>query len=697
MITKKIFLTTSSFLLTVCLTACAGYNFSQSRFQSKPVNYSAFTNLATNVSSLTSPIFASVDAQGDTLVTYQIINVIDKEIKKKINNTRFLITSFKKKNEAKMVNNKKIPKLEVISKSEDLSTYEINNKDLVYLHALSVEQIAFKEFSSNNLVASYGDKINDKVKVIQSSIQKTAEEPIDKTAVENKNEIINEESKVQIAENEIEDEEIVMFDYSNKNKEPVVAKTIDQRLYERPLSSTVKNVITREIGKEAAVNQNIKSKSTNTQKEIPASIDLDNQENNLEVKENEGDDYPKDITKKNNIYDEKALNTFVASEREAVEQVNTHFTIKAKEINLNTHKNKTAYSFEFIPDYERTERANDQSNGEINLEYSLSGDLNTQTGLLQSAGMISTRIELNLGNTKAIEIPLLNEEGIQLFLQKMGLSIEGNLILLAINNSIIDTEIDSTFAKRLFFDKDFKNLKSSTDAEYVMYAGVKNGNILIRYLLDNKESAQKIVYVGEGEMYFEDASFIKGYRETYTLSTRNILGHKNKELVIKGSDINFFNTNIEAKKKALNAYEIKIPTTTLGMRKYLEFKHLKDNIFVGATKETKIEIPENNFIAKDLELNQIDSLKDRCLVQINLSKDVKEIKANGKNRSGEMLIETSFLDSDGEFSRESDLAKNAFLVGDLEGQFSVRLDYTDGTTEFLKTFCSEGTYLVEQL
>ena len=96
-------------------------------------------------------------------------------------------------------------------------------------------------------------------------------------------------------------------------------------------------------------------------------------------------------------------------------------------------------------------------------------------------------------------------------------------------------------------------------------------------------------------------------------------------------------------------------------------------------------------------MNQIDSLKDRCLVQINLSKDVKEIKANGKNRSGEMLIETSFLDSDGEFSRESDLAKNAFLVGDLEGQFSVRLDYTDGTTEFLKTFCSEGTYLVEQL
>ena len=37
------------------------------------------------------------------------------------------------------------------------------------------------------------------------------------------------------------------------------------------------------------------------------------------------------------------------------------------------------------------------------------------------------------------------------------------------------------------------------------------------------------------------------------------------------------------------------------------------------------------------------------------------------------------------------------IVGDMEGQFNVKLDYTDGSTEFLKTFCSEGSYLIEQL
>ena len=97
-------------------------------------------------------------------------------------------------------------------------------------------------------------------------------------------------------------------------------------------------------------------------------------------------------------------------------------------------------------------------------------------------------------------------------------------------------------------------------------------------------------------------------------------------------------------------------------------------------------------------MNQVSSLKDRCVVQLNLSKDLRDFKVNGKNRSGEMYVETTYLDIDGNFSKDSfEKAENAFIVGDLEGQFSVKLDYTDGSTEFLKTFCSENTYLVEQL
>ena len=198
-------------------------------------------------------------------------------------------------------------------------------------------------------------------------------------------------------------------------------------------------------------------------------------------------------------------------------------------------------------------------------------------------------------------------------------------------------------------------------------------------------------------MYFEDPEFLATKRETYNFTTRNLLGQKRKELIINGEAITYFNTNNTAKKKALNAYDIKIPTLTSGMRKYFEFKHLKDSIFVGTSSEKEIEIPGYDFIAKVLEMNQISNIKDRCVVQVNLSKDLREVKTSGKNRSGEMFVETSFLDKDGNFSNESEMSEKIFVVGDQEGQFNMRLDYTDGSTEFLKTFCSEGAYLVEQL
>ena len=63
-----------------------------------------------------------------------------------------------------------------------------------------------------------------------------------------------------------------------------------------------------------------------------------------------------------------------------------------------------------------------------------------------------------------------------------------------------------------------------------------------------------------------------------------------------------------------------------------------------------------------------------------------------------MFAETSFLDVDGNFSKDnSELAEKVFVSGDMEGVFNARLDYTDGSTEFLKTFCSEGSYIIEQL
>lgn len=645
------------------------YAFSIEKEKAQQINYSAFINLAKNISEISKPAtILSSSAVEDTHITTDIIHVIDGEISRKIASSKIRSHIINRVKPTRVAVNK------IKTTSEDLTAFEINNSELISLYGISTEKVATTKLEELNWVAINSDTVIDEVSAEQAS---TEIAPV----------IADEVSTTQPAP-EKNDEEMVMFDYSDKAA-PVVAeapKTIDQKLYERPISNVVKNAISREIGSTPAA----KTLKQAEPKEVDdKKIDLNSEDNIIY-------DYSNTDTVKKI---ESATSAFAALAPEKEQGVETQFILKAKEINLSTQKQRQARSFEFVPDYDRSERSDDQGSGEIGFGYSLTGAMNTQTGIVHAVGMIPTRVELNLEGRASFEVPLINEQGIQKFLEKEGLSVEGNLLMLSIDSSIKDTEIDSNYAGRFYFDKKFKVLTNGpVGASFVLFAGVKTGNILVRYLLNNKETAQKIVYVGDGEMYFEDAEFIASEREVFELTTRNLLGQKRKELIIDGSLINFFNTSISAKKKALSAYEMKIPTMPSGMRKYLEFKHLKDTIFVGSSNVKEIEIPTNDFIEKVLEVNQVSSLKDRCVVQVNLSKDVREIKANGKNRSGEMYIETNYLDKDGNFSNENfESASSMFMVGDQEGLFSVRLDYTDGSVGFLKTFCSEGSYVVEQL
>ncbi|MGZ3790264.1 MAG: hypothetical protein ACXVLQ_17155 [Bacteriovorax sp.] len=698
MITKKTFVTTSSLFFSAILLSQI-YSFSNAKSHSQEINLEAFSNLSENIKSIsTNTDKISSTRNEETVVTNDIIKVIDNELTQKIKKTRYSLHSIK----AKMAKAKMMaavahapqiaPAIERALDKDDLSAYEINNKDFINLYAIEADFKEYSKFASIALSPSYNEEMKDEVVVAQASTEVAPSAPIEADEVKT---IQPATTRNEIAEDikESKDDDMVMFDYSAKKAEQPVAKTIDQKLYERPLSETVKNAISREIGS-APIKR---LEPVNTQRIAPAEkTKIDDQEIDLNSEENTVYDYTKENGQKAVNTQKSEEDAFLAPQLTSTHE--TQFVLRAKEINMNTHKVRQANAFEFVPDYDRAERMNDQASGEISFGYSLSGEMNTQTGVVQAQGMIPTRVELSLVASKGLEVPLINEEGIQKFLQKQGLSIEGNLLMIAIDPSITDAEIDSQFGQKFFFDQNFKALSSMSGASYVLFAGVKSGNVLIRYLLNNKESAQKIVYVGDGEMYFEDPSFINSTRETFTFTTRNLLGQKKKELILDGNDISYFNTNITAKKKTLNAYEIKVPTLVSGMRKYLEFKHLDDSVFVGSWNERDIEIPGNEFIGKVLEMNHVSSLKDRCVVQVNLSKDLREMKANGKNRSGEMFVETSYLDKDGNFSRDSaEMAEKAFIVGDMEGQFNVKLDYTDGSTEFLKTFCSEGSYLIEQL
>lgn len=463
------------------------------------------------------------------------------------------------------------------------------------------------------------------------------------------NEIINDEVSV----GQSATDEMVFYDYKN------VTKNSPEKTFDGKISKTVQAAIERELGK--------KQRSKISEQERMPEKALDKSESFLEI------------------------NEIKISPRE--------FLIHAKEINIHRLKKEKLINFEFVPDYDREERIFDEGSGEVKLQYSLAKNTGTQTGVLQAVGLIPTRVELNLSEEQ-IEVPLLNEEGIQKFLERKKTDVHGNLLLVAMNQQIQDVEIDSEYQYKLYLSERFKLMEGIEGASYVFFMGVKTGNLMLKYLLENKTSTQKIIYIGEGEMFYDSPSFKNDDAswEVYTLTTRSLLGKTVKELNIDGDDVSLFGTKKFAKKRALNAYELKMPTMVSGARNYLELNHLSKALFVGTAEDTDLEIPSIGFIEKALEVNDLKEMGTHCLLQINIEKDPAHIRAAGKNKNGEMYLETSFLDRDGNFSREnSERSEKIFVTGEMEGLFGVRIDYTDGTSDFLKTFCSEGSYLMEQL
>jgi hypothetical protein len=599
----------------------------------KEIDLSAFANFANNIGEIVKTNEASLIIE-DNRITANIIKTIDKEISKKIARNIHIQKLAKKD-----LQHEVLPQIHIAE-----SSIEINNSALIELYGISSDRLKITKF--DNTVFD----ITDEVKVAASAPVPSASagpiEPVEPVLENQDNQQVNSEN------------EMPMFEY---------AEVRPAGPYDRALSPTVKETISRVVGK------------------MPKKL-VEKKEKKAETISDDNDQIVYDYSKAaKQISKKSSTQAFSTNSSKS-------FEINAYGIDIGGEKPQAIMDFNFVPDYDREERVNSAVNGIAKLNYNLTTGVNTQTGIIEAQGKLSTRVEVNLSTQDKMIIPMLSEEEVEkLYPGK-------NLLLLAIDSGVQDVEIDTSFTDKVFYNENFKHVTTQSEARFVMFAGMRSGNILLKYFLTNKETAQKVIYLGEREMYFEEASFTAGEREHFSFTSRNLMSSKKTELTIAPELITVFNTAITSKKHTLNSYELKMPTFVSGSRKYIEMKHLNDSIFVGTDVNFEIDLPNNEFIARVLEANQVNSLKEHCVVQLNISKPINGITVNGKNHSGEMYTETTFLDEDGKFSKtDFEQAEKAFITGDSEGIFNVKLEYSDESIQFLKTYCSEGTYIVEEL
>jgi hypothetical protein len=575
---------------------------------------------------------------------------------------------------------------------QDLSAFEINNSDMVFVGAFESEKISLIDIKltideDQKYAINETNNAKDEVSLKESSVINTVNETVE-------NKVIGDESVSGV-------DDMPMFEYSKtatNNLEETNANTnkseFDKKLYDRPISKTVLNVIKREVGVVKKTEFKNQYKETNQDSK---QLTVSNQEASALLASG-NDEYSGEgfVDTKNNEYSEqiKKMNTQPdPSIQVGKAKTNTiSVNIQAMTVDMNIHKNEKAYSFEFIPDYDRNERIYDQGNGEIKIE-SVTNEESVQTGIINQRETMPTRVEVIMENHTSI-VPLVTEKSYGMLLDKRAIS-SNSSVLVSMLNGVIDADIDSEFGAKIFLDKNFKE----TDKEkvYIMFLGVRSGNILLRYQTKDLD-AEKIIYVGENEIYFEEPYFKAGNRESFEITTRNILSSRAKGLNVNGSDVKIFNSSTTAKKEALNVYQLKMPGKVLGSRTYLEIMNENNSIIVGVGNRHNIEISSKEYIQKILEFNQMPSLDNGCLVQLNYNKEIESIKVSGKNMAGDMLTESTYIDFDGNLSKDNmENAEKVFIFGENEGIISGLINYKDGSSQSIKSYCSNGTYLIEEL
>lgn len=464
-------------------------------------------------------------------------------------------------------------------------------------------------------------------------------------------------------EKSTQSDELVMIDYQNQDQENIhdVAKV--------SLSSEVRKVIQREMG-----SQNIVKPITTQAKPQQSWKDVLASKLGTDTK-------PRDMEQRNRV----SLFAMSAAINKGIEgQVN---------------------NFSFMPTYDDTKVYEDFNEGRINFDYSLNGNSGVLRGSIAKTYYMRTTFEIPLGSEYSkFEIPMITQESMYNYLESNSLDGYGGYYLVDLGEYIEDVEIEKSGARgqvyqhRLLLNENFVKAKDNETIQYILFIGVEPGNINTRYLGLNGQETSKITFIAPDEITYDFSQMVAPSEYKIETYIRHTLGRDEKPLPLESGKITGFLTGEHPEQILPGEYKFSTPWLIKGSRSYLEFNHLGDAIFVGIDGDKKVTVPSREFIGEVLKAFQMDGLNQECLVQINLEKEIKDIKVFGESDRGPSVYDTAYLDKEGVFSAGiSNISEKLFLLGNEEGIFNVRVDYADNTQDVLRTYCSPSTYLLEQL
>lgn len=545
--------------------------------------------------------------------------------------------------------------------------YSINYQNLEH-HYVAFE---FKSESSKELIANKSEVVEQEVKTVAAK----------STAI---NDLVKNEQKDE------QEEDIKIFEYSNDEAvtgsiEPKDSKASEQNplvtTQKTDVSANVNRAIEREMG-HSPQNQVVAAQSSPIKPKIK-----------IDLNQDAGSMGPLALNTQTQVSDalkdsgKKTENNFLSTQDE--------IALRAGGVDF-TGREMSIQNYEIIPFDDDNEIISSDSEGLLKLKMPAG---KSRLISVRSEGYLATNLKINSESTDTV-IPMIAKDEFEKLLNKFRLHGEGAFLVVQLDDEIKNIELDKPSEAKVFLDKDFKIVEKDKSPTFMLFIGVAPGNTMIGYDFSKNKQVNKIVYLGEGELYFENEEFDRKSNLAFSLTTKELMGQGKTALNVNSEVVASFNDNQESKKITLNTYGFKDIVSVKNDSNYFELRLGDHNLFFTAKDGDEVELPSKTYLNEILAQFNLNSLKESCVVQINIDehKKLEQLKFNGRSYQGFENIELLALDNDGSLGSEvTDTTKKIFLSGNAQGVMNLKFKYTDDSFDYHQTYCSPGIYLVEHL
>lgn len=571
-----------------------------------------------------------------------------------------------------------------IQAKETLIVKKVEYYDLPFNEPITIRPINFTNELNANFIALFHEYhiplipriakaekeiIHDEVSTTQSSPQKPEPEPIFFAYAEEEEKKPQplSEDKTVIKDNELKSLEvvdlndIVRFDYSRAQED----------IKENRVNKISMNAPVKEIKSPESVTKNTKSPKTNgpTQK----------------IK----DQAPGALKDKNNLQSPPDY-----SSRVSIHVVGT---------NLNETREES--SFEIRPMDSQTESYSDHNLGLVNIDLDSPTEKMNRSVTILKRGYAPTNTDLIIEEgISETTVPMIEEKKFNELMAPYETRGIIGAVLVELDEEVETASLDVPYSKMIYLDENLIEVKEGTGI-YQLFVGVKAGNTLISYKTKSGRDYSKIIHVHEHELTFDLNFFEENIDTQISLMEEDLLGKEKAPLIISGSEVQHFASNKKMLKVKNNSFKTDFGKILLGSRKYIELNHLEEPIFVGYKYKDELNIPSESFMRYVLSSFNDNNLGDKCIVQVNLSRKVAEVEIFSESVRESLNTSVQFLDNDGKFYEStSPGTEKVIILGEInsekeyqDSKVNLKITYEDSTVDYLGSYCSPNTYLVEQL